>query len=251
MRSSGIVLPIEVAIHGNKVTGLHGTHRLGFAVAQGLQTVPMRFLTLDRDLSDLAEMLFYIYDDPKHPYDRMSIYQPLDHPYFELATCWHPEDGAKAVAIIERLQRILPPPAQVTDIGCHLGFYSRALLNAGYDVVSVDNDPVMRDCQGALERIGFRRLNFRFEDIGEYLRSAKDISCVFAIGILHHYHRRGDIGSIGEEIARKARILIAEHEASADSECVAFWNKHGFINDEVVYSGEGRIVHCFAKGIED
>ncbi len=85
-RLSGIVYPIEIAVHGNEVTGLHGTHRLGFSLALGLPTVPVRLVTLDRTLADLCEILFYIYDDPKHPYERIILYQPIHHPFFDLST---------------------------------------------------------------------------------------------------------------------------------------------------------------------
>jgi ubiquinone/menaquinone biosynthesis C-methylase UbiE len=68
---------------------------------------------------------------------------------------------AYPLALFQNLQREMPPPADVADIGAGTGLLTQGLLNAGYRCTAVEPDPAMRAAADAQlgEHPGYRSVD--------------------------------------------------------------------------------------------
>ena len=242
--------PVEVVVHRRQVIAFHGFHRFAFAYVLGLQTIPVSLITLDEDLIDLAVNLFTIYDDP----GRITLYQPIDHPYFELCPLHHPEASAKADAIIEALKPV-DKTMLVLDFGAHLGYYSRRLRDVGhYNVVAVDCSDRMYNAQRQLISMGFMSLPYIYGAFEEYIKNVKMPCVLVALSVLHPHMDGGmsnpTLAAIVPWIREHVRYMVIEHLDAGDVEACSFWiTQCGFTSERVIFHDDsrGRTTHLFVK----
>lgn len=235
--------PVEIVVDGNHVIAFHGFKRTAFAHVLNLPTIPVAMETLDANLIELAKNLFSIYDDP----NRIGLYQPINHPYFELCPVFHPEAEDKSNAITSALkQENLDKTTLIIDLGAHLGFYSRKIREAGYyNVVAIDCYDKMYEVQKYLYNMGFTHVlyfNCRFE---EYIKNTSIPCILVALSVLHNNVKDGMddplIQQITPWIKQHVQVFIVEHWDNFDVNSTYFWKlKCGFTKDRVIYHDENR-----------
>lgn len=251
IEAKGVVeVPVEVVVRKRQVIAFHGFHRFAFSYVLGLQTIPVSLITLDEDLIDLAINLFTIYDDP----GRIALYQPIDHPYFELCPLHHPEASAKADAIIGALRQV-DKTTLIIDFGAHLGYYSRRLKEAGYyNVVAVDCSDRMCSAQKQLISMGFMSLPYIYGAFEDYVKSVQMPCVLVALSVLHPHIDGGLanplIAAIVPWIRDYVRYFVVEHLDVGDVEACSFWISHcGFTSERIIFHDDsrGRTTHLFVK----
>ena len=177
-------------------------------------------MTLDEDLIQLAMKLFSIYNDVT------SLYQPIEHPFFELCHVQHPETKEKAEVIAKSIK---DKTKKVIEVGAHMGYYSRHLIKNGFDVASIDFDKTMFECQKHLEAIGFQKLDYNHTTIQDYIKGKSGNFTMVAMAIFHTYMREGTwmrealTKEIGPWIKKNVSTLIVEHERESDKELCDYW----------------------------
>lgn len=247
-----VEVPVEVVVYKNQVIAFHGFHRLAFAYVLGLPTIPVSMITLDKDLIELAVNLFTIYDDPS----RITLYQPVDHPYFELCPLHHPEAPEKAEAIINALRKEGVDKTLLTlDFGAHLGYYSRKLREAGYfNVVAIDNSDRMYEAQKQLVSMGFMALPYIYGSFEDYIKNVRMPCVLVALSVLHPHVEGGlgnpTIAAIVPWISTYVKYFVVEHLDKGDAESCSFWKTYcGFTREYVVYHDDarGRTTHLFMR----
>jgi len=239
--------PTEISICKDGALSYHGYHRTSYAKFLGIKNIRVSFLTLDEDLMQLAMKLFSIYDDVT------TLYQPIEHPFFELCHVQHPETKEKAAVIAESIK---DKTKKVIEVGAHMGYYSRHLIKNGFDVASVDFDKMMFECQKHLEAIGFQKLDYNNMTIQDYIKNKNGNFTLVAMAIFHTYMREGTwmrealINEIGPWIKSNVSTLIVEHEQSSDKELCDYWKDVcGFKKKKVIFETPkyNRTTYLFEK----
>jgi len=171
-------------------------------------------VTERRDLAD--QIAFYEANagDYGRAFDRVG---PWD--YGEDANAhWRAEWRAVRAVVGAELQRPVPRGAAI-DVACGTGWWTRALLDAGFDVTAVDSSPSMLKL--AVEELGEQasRVHWVEADVFQYAWPNR-ISMVF-LGLWLSHVPRDLVGcflsGFAERMARKSRVLVVDHLERADT----------------------------------
>lgn len=107
------------------------------------------------------------------------------------------------------LLEVRPPPARVLSIGCSLGILDALLTGYGYQVVSIDNDPLVLTLAEAFwKRLG-RSLDLRQADAFDLTDHHGGYDVAYSAGLVEHWHGERAV-ELMREHARCAPLVQVE-----------------------------------------
>ncbi len=174
----------EIAVHidhDGRFIFCNGAHRLGIALALGIEKIPVKVCIRHADWQTFC---FEILNFGKRNGGR--VYQPLTHPDLQQITSHHGEERFKIIR-----NHLPQSKGDLLDIGANWGYFCHRFEELGFDCYAVESDPGNRYFLEKLKTAEGRKFKVITQSILDY-REKSRFDVVLALNIFHHFLKRED-----------------------------------------------------------
>lgn len=198
-------------------------------------------LQADHELSCLMDRVFLVTDDQGIWAAGNAFFETISTEYEEMIAASHNVACARRLLDVAREYHPAGIVDPILDFGCGTGISSRAVIDAGGNVVGFDSSAAMR-ARARAAGISVR------DALGDFADAS--INSVVACYVLHFGIRKSDALELARIVAESGVVVANFHKGLRHSEAIQLFCDAGFAATVIEENERGPfgIIAVFAKG---